>query len=136
MRYPPDAGGTQAGVIGVSIGNNGILAMFKDVIRSTAIIGAMNVERYVEQSTLVHELGHQFGLVNNGLVMTAPHEDAGYPGHYSSTPCARYWENEGTSNAARFAQEHVRTGSSILYGLECLDDADAVNGKEGSSYCS
>ncbi len=124
-----DANGPQPGVIGVSIGNTGILAMFKDVIRSTEVLGTMNVERYVEQSTLVHELGHQFGLVNNGLAMTAAHEDTGHPAHCSNTQCAMYWENEGTSNAARFAQEHVLTGSSILYGPECLDDADAVNGK-------
>lgn len=40
-----------------------------------------------------------------------------------------YWANECTTNAAKFAQEHVLTSSSILYGQECLDDADAVNGK-------
>ena len=124
-----DDSGEQPGVIGVSIGNTGILAMFKDVIRSTDVVGTMNVARYVEQSTLVHELGHQFGLVNNGLLMVAPHEDTGHPAHCTNDQCAMYWANEGTTNAARFAQEHVLTGSSILFGAECLADADAVNGK-------
>ena len=121
--------GARARLIGISIGDTGILAMFKDVIRSTDIVGEMNVARYVEQSTLVHELGHQFGLVNNGLAMVSPHEDTAHPAHCTNDQCAMYWENEGTTNAARFAQQHVPTGSSILYGQECLDDADAVNGK-------
>jgi hypothetical protein len=123
-----DANGPIPGVLGVSIGDTGVVCMFKDEIRSSGIVGVMNVERYVEQSTMVHELGHQIGLVNNGLEMVAAHEDTAHPAHCTNDQCALYWQNDGTANAARFAQQHVLTGSSIIYGPECLDDADAVNG--------
>lgn len=126
--YYADANGPVPGVLGVSIGGTGVVCMFKDEIRSSGIAGVMNIERYVEQSTMVHELGHQIGLVNNGLVMVAAHEDTTHPGHCTNDQCAMYWQNDGTANAARFAQQHVLTGSSIIYGSECLDDADAVNG--------
>ncbi len=123
-----DGTGVQSGVIGVSIGNTGVIAMFKDVVRSTAVIGVPNVERYVEQSTMTHELGHGVGLVDNGVHMTTNHRDAPHGAHCTNDQCTMYWLNEGAADAAKFAQKKVLSGTSILFGKECLDDVDAVNG--------
>ncbi len=38
-----DADGANPNVLGVSLGDAGVLAMFKDVIRSTDVIGLPNV---------------------------------------------------------------------------------------------
>lgn len=38
----------------------------------------------IEKATLLHEAGHGMGLVNNGLPMVRPHEDAANPGHSSN----------------------------------------------------
>jgi hypothetical protein len=116
-----DQNGVQYGVLGISIGNT--IAMFKDVIKTTNIVLAPNVVRYVEQSTLVHELAHSIGLVDNGIPMVAPHKDAPHGAH-----CIMFWQNDGSQDAARFAQQKVLTGSSLLFDDQCLADVDAITG--------
>ena len=59
-------------ILGVSIGNTRIIAVFKDVVNSVNI----QDKEKVEQSVLVHEMGHALGLVNNGLSMMTAHQDA------------------------------------------------------------
>jgi hypothetical protein len=120
-----DDGGVRTGVLGVSIGNTGVVAMFKDVIETTQ--GAIpNVERYVEQSTLIHELGHAIGLVGNGVATIAAHRDDEHGAHCTNDQCVMYWLNEGASDMAQWAQTYVLSGSSILFDDDCLADVDAL----------
>ena len=123
--YLQDGGGTEMQVIGVSIGNTGVIAMFKPVIASTGT-GLGGSARNVEQSTIVHELGHGLGLVNNGVPLTSQHQDTAHGAHCTNTKCTMYWENEGSSGATAFAQQALGGGSDILFGAECLADIDAV----------
>ncbi len=120
--------GPQSGVLGVSIGTTGVIAMFKDVIRSTDVIGFPNVVRFVEQSTMIHELGHAFGLVDNGVPMVAPHRDVSHGAHCDNDACVMYYLNEGAADATAFVRDKVLTGSTILFDAHCLDDADALTG--------
>lgn len=122
-----DANGVQPGVIGVSIGTTGVIVMFKDVIESTGIPAFPNLERFVEQSTLVHELGHAIGLVNNGVPLTSAHQDADHGKHCSNDQCVMYWQNEGASAMADFAQQFAISGNSVLFADDCLADVDRVN---------
>lgn len=69
--YFEDDGERQSGVLGVSIGNTGVIAMFKPVIQSTSPIEG--IARFSEQLVLVHEFGHAIGLVNNGVPLTSDH---------------------------------------------------------------
>ncbi|HEU4611988.1 MAG TPA: hypothetical protein VFS15_07915 [Kofleriaceae bacterium] len=119
-----DASGPQNFVLDVSVGNT--VAMFKDVIRSTDIVVAPNVVRYVEQSTLIHELAHSIGLVDNGVPMALSHDDAAHRPHCNNPDCVMYWQNEGSSDAVKFAQQQLVTGSSILFDAACLADVDAM----------
>jgi hypothetical protein len=121
-----DANGPNAGVLGVSFGDT--IAMFKDVIRSTDVLGVPNVVRYVEQSTLIHELGHSIGLVDNGVAMVAAHEDSAHGAHCSNPDCVMYWQNEGASDAAQFARDKLLTGSTVIFDAQCLADVDALTG--------
>lgn len=123
-----DADGVQTGVLGVSIGHTGVVAMFKDVIAGTGVPAFPNLERYVEQSTLIHELGHAIGLVDNGVAMVADHRDADHGAHCTNQDCVMYWLNEGASDAAQFARDRVTGGDDVLFGPECLDDVDALTG--------
>lgn len=123
--YLSDAGGTEMSTIGVSIGNTGVIAMFKPVIASTGT-GLGGSAMNVEQSTLVHELGHALGLVNNGVSLTSQHQDTAHGAHCTNTKCTMYWQNEGTANAVAFAQQAFGGGNDILFGSECLADIDAV----------
>jgi hypothetical protein len=123
-----DANGVQEGVLGVSIGDTGVVAMFKDVIRSTDVPGLPNVVRFVEQSTLIHELGHAIGLVDNGVPLTVAHRDDAHGAHCDDDKCVIYYLNEGASDAAAFVQQQVLTGDTILFDAQCLADVDALTG--------
>lgn len=123
-----DANGPNPSILGVSIGGTGVIAMFKDAIRSTNVIGFPNVVRYVEQSTIIHEVGHAIGLVHNGVPMVTAHEDTAHPAHCDNDKCVMYWLNEGTSDATTFATTYLLTKNSILFDAHCLADADAKTG--------
>lgn len=120
--------GPQPQVLGVSIGNTGVIAMFKDVIRGTNVVGFPNVVRFVEQATIIHELGHAFGLVDNGVPMVAPHRDASHGAHCNNDKCVLYYLNEGSSDATAYVMDKVLTGNTILFDQNCLNDADAITG--------
>jgi len=122
-----DGSGPNPNVLGVSIGDTGVVAMFKDVIRSTNV-PATNVSRYVEQSTLIHELGHGAGLVDNGVAMVAEHKDAPHGAHCTDDHCVMYWLNEGARDAAEFVQKYVASTNTILFDSQCLADVDALTG--------
>jgi hypothetical protein len=122
-----DGDGVNEGVLGVSIGNTGVIIMFKDVIESTGIPAFPNLEKFVEQSTLVHELGHAVGLVDNGVPLTSAHVDTAHGKHCTNTDCVMYWQNEGAGAMAEFAQQYAISGDAILFADDCLADVDAVN---------
>jgi hypothetical protein len=119
-----DASGVQPQVLGVSIGDT--VAMFKDVIKSTGSTLSPNTARYVEQSTLVHELAHSIGLVDNGVPMVATHKDAAHGAHCNNPDCVMYWLNEGASDASDFALRRLLTGDTVLFDAACLADVDAL----------
>jgi hypothetical protein len=121
-----DANGVQGGVLGVSVGDT--IAMFKDVIRLSQSLTDPNAVRYVEQSTLIHELSHSVGLVDNGVPMVAAHKDAPHGAHCDNPDCVMYWLNEGAADARDFALRRLLTGSSILFDAKCLADVDAKTG--------
>jgi hypothetical protein len=123
-----EGGSPQPGVLGVTLGDTGVVAMFKDVIAGTASVATPNVERYVEQSTLIHELGHAIGLVMFGVPVTSPHHDDAHGAHCTNQDCVMYWLNEGASDMAAFATRFVLTRDSILFDQACLADIDALTG--------
>lgn len=109
--------------LGISIGDSGVIAVFKPVITSVA---AMSVQRFVEQSTLIHEFGHSVGLVNNGLPMVRPHHDAEHGAHCTNPNCVMYFQNEGRDDLVAFVNQLAATSSVILFGPECLEDTRAA----------
>ena len=123
-----DNNGPNAGVLGVSLGTTGVIVMFKDVIQSTNIPGLPNVVRFVEQSTLIHEIAHAAGLVNNGVPLASAHQDGQHGAHCNNDNCVMYFANEGASDAAAFVQRQVLTGDTILFDDACLGDVDALTG--------
>jgi hypothetical protein len=124
-----DATGAQPGVLGVSLGDTGVIAMFKDVIRSTSVVVLPNLVRFVEQSTLVHELAHAIGLVDNGVPPASAHVDRPHGAHCTNDRCVMYYLNEGATDAAMFARQVITTGNRILFDDACLADVDALTGR-------
>lgn len=117
-------GETRDTVLGVSFGGTSVIAMFKPVIEGAASLDV--TRRFVEQTTLVHEFGHAVGLVNNGVALTAEHHDAENGAHCTDDACVMYYAIETPSDVAAFVQQYVTTGSTVLFGDDCLADAQAA----------
>jgi hypothetical protein len=113
------------GVLGVSIGSTGVIALFKPVIQS-ASASRTGQGSYIEQSTLIHELGHAVGLVDNGLPMTTPHVDHQHGAHCSDPSCVMYYQNEGASGLLRFIKDYVKSDDAVLFDQACLQDTHAA----------
>lgn len=119
-----DGSADKPSTIGVSLGGTTVVAIFKDVVRQTGVSAAGFVPRYVEQATLVHEIGHALGLVDNGLPMKETHKDTeGHGAHCNNPDCVMYWMNEGRSDMIQFAIRMSVLGNVVMYDQKCLDDA-------------
>lgn len=118
--YYLDEGIRQDAVLGVSLGDTGTIAMFAPVI------GDGPLSRFVEQTTLVHELGHAIGLVDNGVDMVDDHLDAAHGHHCENPDCVMYWLNEGATDLRTYAQQYASSGDVVLFDDACLADAAAA----------
>ena len=122
--YYNSGSATQPKVLGVSIGGTSVIAMFKPVIEASSTGIATPTDKYVEQSTLVHEMGHALGLVNNGLPFSSTdHEDHQHSTHCTNPKCVMYWENSGSNALSNFLEQYINKGTDIMFGDECLKDA-------------
>lgn len=108
--------------IGFHISKTNVIAIFKDVIKSTASGADPMVPKYVEQATLVHEMGHAVGLVNNGVPMYTPHQDTAHGAHCSNPDCVMYYSNEGMASMMNFATKKVAKLSFVMFDQQCLND--------------
>lgn len=122
--YDEQEQATKPSVLGLSINGTSIIAIFKDVVEQSDPI-VLNTRKFVEQSTIVHEMGHALGLVNNGVPLTTSHHDSANGAHCSNSDCAMYWANEGGSALRSFVQRIIDNQSNAILGQECLDDAHA-----------
>jgi predicted Zn-dependent protease len=113
---------TNANVIGMHLSGTKTIAIFKEVVSGSD--PSALVQRYVEQATLIHELGHGFGLVNNGLPMTASHEDTAHQAHCNNDKCVMYWMNEGSESLVRFINTRLQNLQAplVMFDNACLSD--------------
>lgn len=118
--YYEEDGVRQDAVLGVSLGDTGVVAMFAPVIGDGAL------SRFVEQTTLVHEVGHAVGLVDNGVAMVEDHVDAAHGHHCDNPDCVMYWLNEGPEDLRAYVQQYVTGGDAVLFDEACLADAAAA----------
>lgn len=106
-------------IIGVHFSGSSFAFVFKDVVTATG--GNMISQRYVEQATVVHELGHVVGLVNNGLPMAVNHEDTSHPHHSTDSTCVMYWQVENPSDILAFVTNAIGSNRLNLFGQSQSD---------------
>lgn len=121
--YFDKGNGAETQVLGVQLNDSSVIAIFKPVVAAASSGQPAYVGKYIEQSTLVHEMGHALGLVNNGLPVVSAHHDHANGAHCSNTACTMYWQNEGGAAARQFVIKYVLTGNEVIFGSECLRDA-------------
>lgn len=124
--YYQSGGKRQSAVLGITIAEKRVTAIFKPVVNANP---NMLLREFVEQSTLIHEFGHAVGLVNNGLPMVNPHQDVTHGAHCTNANCVMYYLNEGVSDLLAFITRINLTGSSVMFGPECLADTSAASTK-------
>ncbi len=136
--FVDESGAFRSETLGVSIGNTGVVALFAPVLRQQ--VNNSNQQNlvtkwFVEQSTVVHELGHAGGLV--GPAVIEPESGFGLPlqsNHLDNPPnkthctnqrCVMYFQNQGSRAALQFYARVVNDRSVVMFGQECIDDAHA-----------
>lgn len=120
--YYDDGEKVQENVIGISLGDTPVIAIFKEVITSSKY--SFFNSAIMEQGTLVHEFGHCLGLVEFGIPMAIDHQDPEHPYHCINSRCAMNWQFEGGDMSA-FSMMFVETGTVIMFCDECLEDTTA-----------
>lgn len=125
-----DGENERSDVLGVTLMGYGIVMIFADALDvfnhislGPTSVPSPNLRKVVEQTTLVHELGHVFGLVNFGLPLTSEHHDEENGAHCTNTNCVMYHENEGLESINQFVQHTLAGDSYVIFGEECLNDA-------------
>lgn len=115
-------------VLGVAV-DASTVAVFKDSIDDAENIFRRPSAEKIENSVLVHEVGHLLGLVN--IVYTSPvdHEDSSHPGHSNNEDSVMYWAVESTS-IANFFDNDLPTDFDID------DRNDLIGIADGSIPCT
>lgn len=118
-----DGEAVQEGILGVSLGDTGVIAMFKPVIEGLGILEATRA--FGEQAVLTHEFGHAIGLVNRGVPALSDHHDEENGAHCTNTECVMYHQNEGAAELVGFIEGAITRGDRVLFDADCLADYDA-----------
>jgi predicted Zn-dependent protease len=110
-------------IIGFHISNTKVMVIFKSVIKSSAVASGDVVPKYLEQATVIHEMGHALGLVNNGLPMKSSHQDSEHGAHCSNENCVMYYSNEGAGSLKKFIENVIASKKLIMFDQQCQNDA-------------
>ncbi len=85
--------------------------------------GPLITDAEVEGYTLVHEIGHMLGLVNNGVPMVAWHEDLSHPAHDTNSDSVMWWKVNISAIGPSIGDPDF-----AQFGPECIADVQAFGG--------
>lgn len=130
--YFEEDGTIKDSVLGVSLSGTSVIAIFKPVVEANWRDGDTDgnfVTKYVEQSTLVHEMGHALGLVGNGLPVVHAHQDTAHGAHCLNHRCVMHWSHEASSDLRDFVSRFKMTQNLVVFDDDCLLDAQSYQPK-------
>jgi hypothetical protein len=129
--YYEAGGSVDKDILGVNLGGTPIVAIFKPVVLAASNGEHEYVAKFIEQTTLIHEMGHALGMVNGGLPMAVPHQDVANGAHCTNKECVMYWENEGGMAVNKFVKKMKsspnKSRNDIVWGAECLADSKSFS---------
>lgn len=128
-HYEKDSGNSK--VLGLAWGNKNI-AIFEDNVDDACESASLapgpfrrRMCRKVEESVLIHEIGHTVGLVNNGLEPQADHHDEAHGAHCDRDDCVMYWRNRTSDVVSRIEDRFGNDNEQALgFGPDCREDVD------------
>lgn len=106
-------------VLGLSYSGSAF-CIFKDNIRASA--AGLVTEPIIERAVIVHEAGHNLGLVNNGIPMQVAHQDVANGAHDSDSSCVMHY----TIETSLIAQ--ILGTVPDQFDQRCIDDMRAAGG--------
>jgi hypothetical protein len=122
--YVDDSGTEQKTTLGVSLGDTGIIAMFKPAI-SHPVMNPTPPPQIIETVAMIHFLGHAVGFVDNGVPVAdsnKAHIDTTNAHHCTNKQCVMSFAVESAGGAATYTNL-IQSTESVIYGQECLSDA-------------
>lgn len=118
-------------VLGFAYGGDRIVMLQDNIQRACrdALLPAIE-QALCERTTaavLVHEMGHLFGLVNNGAEMQRDHQDDEHGAHDSNEECIMFFAVENSS-VADLIKDRIGAGDEEDVGFDddCIDDLKAL----------
>jgi hypothetical protein len=127
-----ETGAERKDILGVSIGDTGIMGLFKPAI-STPVVNPTPPPQFVEQLALIHTFGHAVGLVDNGIPVAASnkaHVDTENVHHCTNKQCAMAFAIESPEGASNYGKTYIRNAEAVLIGQECLSDVRLLENQQ------
>jgi len=112
-------------ILGVHVTGTRFVFVFKDVVESVG--GTDDQQKYVEQATVVHELGHLIGLVDNGVPQATDHEDGEHPHHTSNDECVMFWAVENPNQILLLLNNIITSNQLDLFEDEVKNDVSTYS---------
>lgn len=110
---------------------NTSMVIHESTLRTLASRSVVITLSDVETTTMTHEFGHLFGLVDLGTPEVNPHEDNSFPNHCNVEDCLMRAELEFGSGYRAIMEKRSAKGLESLPSLdaECLRDLQAIGGR-------
>ncbi len=118
-------------VLGFAYGGDRIIMLQDNIQRACTDALLPGVEEALCERTtttvLLHEMGHLFGLVNNGADMQRDHQDEEHGAHDDNENCIMFFAAE-TSQVSDLIGDRLGGGSNddFAFDDDCLDDLRAL----------
>lgn len=132
-RYEDDDGDSL--ILGFAYGGDRIIMLQDNIQRACrdSIVPGIE-EALCERTTttvLLHEMGHLFGLVNNGAEMQRDHQDEAHGNHDDDEDCIMFFSAE-TSTVSDLIADRIGAGGDddFAFDDDCLDDLRALAGED------
>ncbi len=107
-------------ILGTHLKGKNYIFIFKDAVK--AINGTDEERKIAEQATILKQLGHMMGLVNQGIPQVTNHEDDNHPGHSIQRDCVMYHAIGDPNQILNFLSDEITNKELNFYGAEVTAD--------------
>lgn len=129
---PADSDNEEEGLVTLgAVYRNTSMVIYEETVRALANSSASITIADVETATLLHEMGHLFGLVGLSNDSVNPHEDPDSDNHCDVAGCLMRAELQFGTSLLKMMQNNASKGSAVIpdFDAECLLDLQQYGGR-------